>query len=839
MKIYDLSVNGVNKSLVLPVEKLRISWKIHDTTFKRQKNYRVSVSCGDEKVFDTGVVESDESAEVCLEKIKLNYESEYLFKVECENEGGEKAEICEKFFTETNDWSGARFIKPKKAIPGWSPYLRKKFIAGDKKIVDAKLWGVGLGVGEFFVNGEKVGDGLCDPPSTNYEKTILYRCWDVTEMVKNGGNCVAIQLGEGFYSQRRVWGGMVYGDECAIAKLSVAYADGSKDVIITDDTWTSKLSPITENSIYGGEVYDARLETPDFALFGGDEDGWGSVVFDETPKGKLTGCLIAPVKVIRELPCREVYCAAGKDDGAWVFDLGENFAGIYEVVLPPSPAGHVYTFRTTETVDTNGQLDHRSTGAMATQVIQQEIYISKGKPGEVYRPKFTYHGFRYLEMTGMHDFSEGYGTMPKKEMVKGLQTATNLRKISSFKCSNEDMNKLHGIMHNTFLSNYHGYPEDCPAREKCGWLGDAEVVSNWALYNYDMTAAYEKYLSDIRTTREVYGKWEMIAPGKRGCGEASPLWGCAQIIIPYWMWKYTGNRAVIEENIDLMRLWIEHELARSEDYVITEGLGDWDPPSTKERKMPVPHSSTLMFYEINIRMAEISEAFGFGDADKYKELAEKIKESFIRHFYGKTEFGYGWWGTNGAALLLGVYPDGEKEKLLNATLSQIEKEDYCMPTGIYGNKYLIPALIENGKGDVALRYMFNRDNKSFGTMMDDGATTVWEDLAMNHVEPSKKKGAASYDHPMHGGCLYFYHAYVVGLEPEKPGYKTFSIRPRAIRGISSAETEYDSPYGKIAFAYETAEGKTKYRLEVPFGTECHFTGFDGVKKTLLSGKYEF
>lgn len=808
MKIYDFKINNVEDSLNIPVSKLSFSWKLDsdkDNLF--QKSYRLTVK-NDATVFDSGVVESEESLCVTFKNMKLEYKTEYEFELSVTLTNGDSSCISKKFFTELGDFGVKAFIKPAKSIEGASYYLRKKFELKEN-IKSAKLWGTCLGCGEFTINGKKVGNALIDPPQTNYEKIILYRTYDVTDFLKSGGNCIAAQLGEGFYAQRRVWGGMVYGDECMIARLEIEYEDGTKDVVVSDTSWKAKMSPIIENNVYGGEVYDARFETPDFALFEGSDDGWIETLYDETPKGKLTPCLMPETTIIREIPCVSVKPVSGKADGAWVFDLGENFAGIYEFKMKNSHPGHVYTFRCAEVLGPDGNIDVRSIGAMATQVIQQEVYISNGKPDQVFRPKFCYHGFRYVEMTGMEDTSEGYGTMPKADFIVGLQTSTNMKRIGSFTCDNEDLSKLCGIMDNTFRSNYHGIPEDCPAREKCGWLGDAEVICNWALYNYDILAPYHKYLDDMRTSREIYGTWQMIAPGKRTCGSAAPLWGAAQILLPYNMWKMHGDKTAVLENIDLMRLWVENELKRSKDYVIEEGLGDWDPPSTPERKMPVPHSSTLMFYEICDKMAEISRAFGFGDEEKYTALKEAIKESFIRHFYDKESHGYGFWGTNGAALLLGIYPDGEKNNLLNATVSQIEAEDFEMPTGIYGNKYLVPALCENGRSDVAFTYLFTRKHYSYGTMMDDNATTIWEVLNMHHVEPDRETIVSSYNHPMHGGFLYFCFSHIAGIKPVEPGFKKFRIEPCNIPEINEFECSFDSPYGIISVSKKNGELKVK------------------------------
>ncbi|MBQ2306053.1 MAG: family 78 glycoside hydrolase catalytic domain [Clostridia bacterium] len=851
MILYDLTVNGVNTTLTAPVSGLRFGWKMRSEksdTF--QISYRIIVALNGSAVYDSGTVLSPESVDIRAEGLVLDPETEYCCKVEVEDNHGETASAALPFATglSADGWCGAKWIRPKKHISGWSPYLRTKFIIPEKPVAQAILYGCGLGCGEFYINGQRTDDNYIDPPATNYERTVLYRGTDVTGLLTSGGNALAVWLGEGFYSQSRVWGstGFVYGKECAIAVLRIRFTDGTTQTVVTNtENWKYKYSPISANNVYAGEVYDCRLETPDFGMYASSEEDWESVVEDETPKGTLTGCLMPPVKIIREIPAISVKCASGASDGAWIFDLGENFAGIYELRIPAhSPRGAVYVIRTSEALNEGGALDHRSTGAFATQCIQQEIYIARGDAEtEIYRPRFTYHGFRYVEITGIHDLSRGYGTMPVADMIKGLALSTDLKRISSFDSGNADLNKLHGIMDNTFRSNYHGYPEDCPAREKCGWLGDAEVVSNWALLNYGMTAAYEKYVNDIRTTTEVYGTWQMISPGKRGCGEASPLWGCAQIIIPYYMWQYTGNRSVITDNIDMMRRWVDHETNRANDCIISEGLGDWDPAggNNNPRRMPVSHSSTFMYYEICLRMSEISKAFGFGDEQKYLGMCAEIKDALNRHFYDRERHTYGYWGSDGVALLLGTYPEGEYASLLQNTVQTIRDEKFEMPTGIYGNKYLVPALMKAGYGDAALSFLFNRFSPSFGTMMDAGGTSMWEEPDMHFVEKDTTKGVASYNHPMHGGFMYSYITCLAGIEPLVPGFRRFRIKPCRLDGVPSIDVSYDSPYGTIKVEYHKPIDSVKYccTVTVPSNTQAVFEWSGQEPQILGSGTWVF
>lgn len=843
LQLRDMRIDYNPAPRIARTHGLRFSWKLDsDMRDVVQKTYRVTVCKDNEIVFDSDIIESDQSCDVTFPELFLLPATEYIWNLCVKDNYDQTAISSLQFATELYaDMWQAKWITPSNHEVSWAPYLRKKFTAGSG-VRRAVLYACGLGCAEYYINGKRIGDDYIDPPFTNYEKEVLYRAYDVTDMIAEK-NAITAWLGEGFYEQSRVWdfNGFSYGNVCLIARLEIEYEDDTRQAIVTDESWKCKNSPIVLNNLYGGETYDARLETPDFADANGSDVGWLDCIEDLTPKGTLKPCNMPPVKIIRKIPAVSVTQACGKDDGAWIIDLGENFAGIAEFHMPRSPRGNVYVFRFAETRNEAGQLDHRSTGSFATQCVQQDIYISRGDAeGEVWRPRFTYHGFRYIEVTGVH-YSHQYGKDPEINFAVGYALSTDLEQDGTFESSHKDLNLLHEIICRTFRSNYHGLPEDCPAREKCGWLGDAQIVCNTGIMNYNMVTSYEKYLSDLRTQREVYGTWTMIAPGKRGCGEATPLWGCAQIIIPYWLFHYCNDTAAVTDNWDLMQAWVEHELARSQDYIISEGLGDWCPPcgEKSERRIPVPHSSTLMFYEICIKMAELSNHFGYGNAKYYTELADRIAESFIRHFYDYDKHTYGTWASDAVALTLGVYPEYDREALVAALRDSIIRDDYAMSTGIYGNKYLIPLLFEEGMADMAMEIMFNRRHTSFGTMMDDGATSFWEVIEMKHVTTDRTHGISSYNHPMHSGFAYIYYAYLGGLRPAEPGFKTFVVKPYHVKGLDSVAITYECQYGTIAVSAQKTDSGYAYEVKVPANTYGILSFEESVEITAPDGTKTF
>lgn len=828
LALYDFSINYLKNPTVVNTQDLRFGWKLRsDRENVLQERRQIVITRENTVIADSGVVWDSRVCDRTLPSLSLEPMQEFTVTVTVWDNHGETAAYSHTFSTTLTDeqWADAKWIKPAAHTVGWAPLLRTKFEA--KNVRRAVLFASGLGCAAYYMNGKRVDEGYyVDPPESNYEKTIFYRRFDVTDLVKTGGNAVAVLLGEGFYAQSRVWTsggkyGLAYGPECLKLKLFLYLDNGEIQTVCTNTDWQYRLSHITVNNLYGGEHHDMRLYTEDFARFESSDDGWCAVAEDDTAKGALTLCPIPPVKEIRRLPAREVHTASGVHEGVFVFDIGENTAGIAEIHLPPSPCGKVVTMRYAESLTPHGTLDQRSTGSAITSTVQQDVYICRGdKNGEVFRPQLCYHGFRYVEITGLHqtELQVSRDEMPPLDTVIGIQLSTEMESRTDFSVSYPYLQRLYGVMQNTYRSNFHGFPEDCPVRERCGWLGDAQLVADWGLLQYDTAAHYEKYLEDIRTTREVYGIWQQIAPGKRTCGPAAPLWECAQIMIPYALYKYCGDASAVYRHADAMKALIEREKQRSDDLIITAGLGDWIPAvkNSSPRRMPVSHSSTLAFFEMCHIMAELCDELGIGDAAVYRDLAADIKTVFNRRFYDYEKHSYGYWGSDGAALQVGMHPDGEKQALTERLVALIQEDDYEMSTGIYGNKYLVPALLDAGHGDTAFRFLFNPDFISFGQMLDQGATSIWEALYMHEVETDRNFFVSSYNHPMHGGFLYTCMTHLAGVRPIKPGFERFAFKPCFTSLTEEIRLSMNTVYGEITVHIQGRAAT----LTVPAGTTC-------------------
>ncbi|MBQ8165276.1 MAG: family 78 glycoside hydrolase catalytic domain [Clostridia bacterium] len=833
----DLTVDYLKNPLGIENRKVRFGWKISgDVGCIMQKNYSIKVATSENHMdspdlWDSGVIESDISDNIVYEGKKLEPATQYWVKVTVNAGNSEKTEtvsgIC-SFETALSDENfSAKWICQKNFRYSWAQYLRKEFRTDEsKKIVRCRAYFSALGCGELYINGSKIGDSIFDPALTNYEKISPYVCYDITENISQGDNAIGILLGDGWYCQRHAWYPWThYGDCRTLLEIHIVFEDGSIQKILSDESFKCDFSPITTNNVHCGETYDARLEQNGWCNIGFDDSAWTYATETEAPGGTLTSIIIPPIRKVREVkPISVTTRHKGSKDQVFIYDMGENFSGFVKIKIPDSPPAARYVMRFSEEIDPSGELWYASSGAQHTAAIQQDIYIAKGFGKDTeWEPRFTYHGFRYVEVIGVQTYD-----MPAEDFLTGYAVNTDLKSAGEFTCSNEYINKIHELTRRTFLSNYHGFPEDCPVREKCGWLGDAQLVSETAIYNFYMPNSYEKYLEDIRTTKEIHGTWQMISPGRRTCGEATPLWGCAQIVIPWNMYLYYNDKAVLEKYYGLMCEWVQHELNRSKDYIIDEGLGDWcpphaekteDDPSGERYRIPVKVSSTAEFYRCAYTMVKVAKILKkSSDTEYFAKLAAEIKKAFINAFFDFENNSYGTQGADGVALRYGLYPDGAGEKIAADYIKLLEESGYQMYTGIFANKHSVPSMTEYGYGAEMLKALFSENNNNFRKMIETGATSLYECFVVPHdtVDP------ASLNHPMQGAFTSWYYSHILGINPSEnmPGFREIIFKPYVFDGITSAEGSFESPYGKIV-ANWNIDSDTKlftYNIKTPPNT---------------------
>ncbi|MBP3389227.1 MAG: family 78 glycoside hydrolase catalytic domain [Clostridia bacterium] len=826
--IKKLTAEYLESPLGLETQRVRFGWVTEsEQRGWMQKSYRLRVATTPElltqpDMWDSGVCESACADNVTYEGKPLCACTRYYWSVELESTEGERLSGVDHFemglFDEnfTAHWIGRR--NPRQ---GWALYFRRDFVL-KKPVAWARAYFCGLGVGDLYLNGQQVGDAIMAPPQTDYEKRVLYTAFDVTDRLSEGDNTVGAMVGDGWFHQNRVWanGGFSYGDCRMLLELHIRYTDGTEEKILSDEDFLCDYSPVTLNNIYGGETYDARLEQEGWCSPGFDSTEWQHAVRMPSPGGVLSCCLMPPVRKTRRVLPKSVYSPhKGAPEQVFLFDMGENFAGFVRLNMPYSPAGSEYVLRFAEDVDANGGLLYTSTGVQHTLVFQQDRYISRGNPdGESWEPRFTYHGFRYVEVTGL------YANQVPENFLVGYAVNTDLKDAGSFTCSDEKLNKLYQLGRQTILSNYHGIPEDCPVRERCGWLGDAQLVSEIAMCQFDMATSYEKYMEDIRTSREVFGTWMMIAPGKRVCHRATPLWAFAQIIIPWNMYLYYGDVQILERYYadmkELIRYYVDDECI---NYILHFGLGDWCPPGGNchnTNRIPIETSSTAELYHCTALMEKVAQLLGKDeDVAYFQKTAASIRSAFNCHYYMEDTHSYNTQGANGAALAFGLCPQEDRELVAKDAIRLLE--EVCeggMGTGIWGNKHLVPAMTEQGYVDEMLGMLFHPEKLSFATMFQDGAASIWE--CFEH--PTEIGVGGSMNHPMQFAFASWLYTHLLGIAPieEAPAFRRFTVCPYVPTTFTHAEGYRDTPYGRIEVAWKKEDGVFTMELTVPANTQA-------------------
>ncbi|MCY2924815.1 MAG: family 78 glycoside hydrolase catalytic domain, partial [Planctomycetota bacterium] len=504
-----------------------------------------------------------------------------------------------------------------------SPLFRREFEVkpGVKR---ARAYICGLGYAELYLNGQRVGDASLDPGQTTYDARAFYVTPDLTRSLRPGRNAVGVMLGNGFFGQNHAFNvdWLANGKPVLLAKIFVDYADGTTQCLTTDESWKAETGPILYDNVYGGETYDARRERAGWTQPGYDDSQWQPAMKAEPVTGKLQAQMIPPIRCLKTLKPQRVFAG---EAGKWIFDLGQNIAGWARISLK-APAGTQVTLRFAEILMPDGKsLDHATTGVFATGLTQTDVYVCKGGGVETWQPRFTYHGFRYVEVTGLP-------SKPRPDFLDGVLVRSDVRRAGSFACSDETLNRIYRTSLWTIEDNLHSTSEDCPHREKCGWLGDAHAVGETAIFNFDMAQFWTKFVDDIETGLGRGGAtyWGQkatpgipcnIAVGRRLCQEARPDWGSAYVLLPWYLYEYYGDTDVFTRHYDHLKSWINYVKGLREEGIVVRGYGDWCPPGGNENmECPPPLTSTAFFYgtlrimeNFALQLGKADEAAGFAD----------------------------------------------------------------------------------------------------------------------------------------------------------------------------------------------------------------------------------
>jgi len=727
----------------------KLSWMFKsEERNQKQKAYQILVASTEEKLFaedgnvwNSGIIKTDQSVHIKYGGKVLFSENKYYWKVRVWDKNSKVSEWSKPAYWEMgllnqNEWK-ANWITYK--YKG-APLFRKEFQTS-KKISKARVYICGLGYYELYMNGNKIGDNVLDPGQTDYETRVFYVVHDITENLVQDSNVLGVELGNGFYHQTAISGGFgwedaIYGEPRLAAQMYIWFEDGSDTLIVTGEDRKATGGPMIFNNIYVGDFYDARLELPGWNNAGFDDSKWVNAKLIEGPGGIMVSQKLPPIKRMETLQPKTM---TNPKPSVYVYDIGQNFAGWAKLKIK-AERGTEIRLRFSEEIYENGMIDIRSCGGYATNVEQTDKYICKGGGRtEIWEPKFTYHSFRYVEMTG-------YLEKPSLDNLEGISVYSSFSEAGDFSCSDILINKISEAAVWTAKSSLNGRISGGPARDKCGWLNDVTV--EMLIYNFDIPLLLQKFEMDIETSRnhqkpavsvktlpgdgskeyDLTGiPWD-VSPGRRADGHR-PDWGSTFIRIPWFMYLYYGDITLAKEHWDRMTRFMFHLSKIAKGHIIYEGYGDMFAPGRiwSSKKQVALTSTAYYYYNANIMSAMATALDKQTEAQRYKELSSKIRDAFIKKFYNFKEKTFGNQTSNVIALKFDLVPVGEENDIAkNLSDDILQKYNGHFETGHLGSRYLFGALANNNYGNVAKTVLIQTTYPSMGELISRGATTFWE-----------------------------------------------------------------------------------------------------------------
>ena len=732
----------------------------------------------------------------------------------------------------TADWKPAHVVAElsdqRLGDPGELPqpaaYLRRT-LGLSKNVQSARLYVTALGSYRMFLNGSQVGGDVLTPDFTDYRKRVLYQTYDVTSLLVNGDNVVGALLGDGWYGSGLTWVGMHFFSPPGrfVAQLELNYADGSHETVVTDESWKASASPILRSDIYAGEIYDARLEQSGWEKSGFDDSRWKAAVAADAPKIVVSSQITAPARIISTLDPKGVTAVA---NGAYIFDMGQNMVG-WVTLKVKGTAGTKVRLRFAEILNPDGTIYTANLrNADAT-----DVYILRGVEEETFAPHFTFHGFRYVEVTG-------YPGTPALEAIKGdVVSSVSGDPVAKLTTSSDLVNQMWSIGIWGQRGNFLSIPTDCPQRdERLGWMGDAGVFWRTGSYNFDIASFSQKFIQDIVDAQTTQGAFTNVSPntlpfgggGTEGTSAWSegmvgaPGWGDAGVIVPWTTWVQYGDKAVIEENWDAMQRWMSFIQSRNPDFLRTKGVGpnfaDWLAPDENTNKDLL---ATAYWALIANMMSQMAHAVGKeADAKRYDDIVGNIRSAFQRAYIKEDgTVGTGTQTSYVVALYTKMAPQALEPLLVEKLVKDIEARNWHLSTGFLGTPFLLFTLADHGRSDIAYRLLLNDTYPSWGYMLSKGATTWWERWNGDTGDPSMN----SYNHYAFGSVIAWVYRYAAGIDttPDSPGFKEIVVHPHLDARMMSARAEYESVYGTIVSDWKgTPTGPFSLKVTIPANTSA-------------------
>ncbi|MFB3827375.1 MAG: glycoside hydrolase family 78 protein [Bryobacteraceae bacterium] len=719
-----------------------------------------------------------------------------------------------------------------RALPG--RMLRKEFEA-KPKLTRATAYVSGLGLYELYLNGEKAGDHVLAPNLTDYDKRVFYVTYDVTRQVRTGRNTIGLMLGNGRYWAPRAQVPVPmrsFGYPKALVQIELEYAGGGKSMVVSDETWKlTTEGPIRANNEFDGEEYDARAESP-------EDSKWEPAQGVAAPAGRLVAQMAEPLRVIETLKPVKL---TELRPGVWIFDMGQNMVGWCRLRVE-GPRGAAVRMRFAETLREDGSLYTANLrSARAT-----DVYTLKGGGPETWEPRFTYHGFRFVEVTG-------FPGKPTPAALEGRVVHDDMTRIADFATSNELLNRIHRNILWGVRGNYRSIPTDCPQRdERQGWLGDRSMVSRGESYLHDVAAFYTKWVADLEDSQRPTGSIPDVSPNYWVMYNDDVTWPSTFLFVPGMLYEQYGDLRPIERHYPALRKWIEYMRGFLKDGLMPKDTyGDWcvppESPSLIHSKDPARRTDgTLIgtaYYAHLLRlMARYARLIGrMEDAGEYETLAGTVSGAFQKRFYNSAErvYGNGTQTSSILPLMFHLAPEEHRQPVFASLVRKIERESKGhVGTGLIGAQWLMRTLSDNGRADLAYTIATQRDYPGWGYMISKDATTIWELWNGDTADPAMNSG----NHVMQIGDLAVWmYEYLGGIrsDPERPGFKHVIVKPYPVAGLDWAKASHRSLYGTIATEWKRAGGRFHLNVTIPPNSTATVYLPSGAVRQIESGTYSF
>jgi len=802
---------------------------------RKQSAYEIIVSTDSthpvkSRSWSSGVVHTSKSNVIVYSGKPLSSFTRYYWKLRVWDQDGKPSAWSPNTWFETavlnaGEWT-AQWIgdgsKPPRSEEDFykdrpAPVFRKTF-EDTRKIAGARLYITGLGYYEAYINGQKADREMLAPGWTSFDKTVLYRSLDITSLMQDGSNTVGVMLGNGWYNPLplHMWGSrnlrehLRIGEPCVKAMIRIQYADGTTGIIATDTTWQTAPGPVIRNNVYLGEHYDARAGIESWNGSGGIWAAARPAVTVQGPAGRLQAQLQPGVEITRVI--RPVKITETKP-GIYLVDMGQNFAGVARIRLK-APAGTQVTLRYGEDVYKDGSLNGMTSvagqvksgnGGPGAPAIawQEDRYTAAGKGEEVWHPRFTFHGFRYVELTG-------WPGKPQLSDIEGLRMSAAVEETGSFSCSNTMFNKLAENIRWTFLSNLFSVQSDCPAREKFGYGGDMFCTAEAFNFNFDMANFYRKVLQDHEDAQRPLGGITETAPymgiADSGPGDHSGPLGF-QIGFGYvikQVYDFYGDQRVIRQHYPALTRQMQFLTDRAKAHLYDTDLSDHESLDEK----PFAFAASCFYYHHIRLMSEFAGILGEkADHKKYSLLADTIRQAIVRKFYNSSngKFDNGTQSAQFFGLWYDLLDQQPEEKALAAMERAVAAKNDHLSTGIFGTKMLFDVLRRHNRNDLAYTIADQRNFPGWGHMIEGGATTLWETWKYSD-------NTYSQNHPMFGSVGEWFYRSLLGINAGAPGFEKIIIKPQPAGNLTSASGTYRSVAGTINSSWKK-EG-TGYQLTV-------------------------